>query len=242
MSLEGQVAVITGGSKGVGRAVALRFAKLGLKQVIGARGVSDLEKVVQEIRDVGGEAVGVPTDVSDPADAKNLVTSAMDEYGNLDILINNAGVGIYGDIEKFYLTDLDTLLSINLKGTYYCSQAAFRIMKQQKSGHVINVASIAGKMGLPQESAYNASKFGMVGVGQSLKKEGMPYGIRVHNVCPGGIDTPFWDEVPNPPDVSKFLTPDEVAGVVEYVATSSENVVFEDITIHPKQEYEERMI
>lgn len=242
MALENQVAVITGASTGVGRYVARRFARQNIKQVIGARSESDLESTAKEIEDIGGEVIVLPTDVSDPGECKTLIQTAVEEFGKLDILVNNAGVGIYGEIDNFYLTDLETLLSINLKGTYYCSQAAFRIMKKQKSGHIINVASIAGKMGLPRESGYNASKFGMVGIGQSLKKEGIAHNIRVHNICPGGIDTPFWDDVPNPPDRTKFLDADEVASVVDYVANSSANVVFEDITLHPRDEYIERMV
>ncbi|HKJ68125.1 MAG TPA: SDR family oxidoreductase [bacterium] len=237
MSLNGKVAVITGGSTGVGRAVGEIFAGEGVRVVLAARTESQLEAAAEALREAGGDVLAVPTDVSSRKDCERLMATAVEHFGPVDILVNNAGVGIYNPVDKMTDQELDPLLAINLKGTIYCSQAVYLRMKERGSGHIINVASIAGKMGLPRESGYNASKFGMVGFGQSLKKEAIRYGVRVHNICPGGINTPFWDGVQDKPDLSQFLDPEHVAGLVHYVAASPERMVFQDIIVHPHNEY-----
>lgn len=237
MSLDGKVAVITGGSTGVGKAVGEIFARKGVRVVLAARTESRLKAAAESLRKAGGEVLAVPTDVSSREACEHLMSEAAGHFGLVDILVNNAGVGIYNPVDQMTDQDLETLLSVNLKGTIYCSQAVFPKMKERGSGHIINVASIAGKMGLPRESGYNASKFGMVGFGQSLKKEAIRYGVRVHNICPGGINTPFWDSVEDKPDISKFLDPEHVAGLVHYVAASPERMVFQDIIVHPHDEY-----
>ncbi len=240
MKLEAQVAVITGGSTGVGRAVGELFVQEGASVVLAARTESKLEAAAKSLRSKGGEVRAVPTDVSRRRDCEQLIAQAVEAFGTVDILVNNAGVGIYNPVDDLSDEELETLLSINLKGTIYCSQAVYPMMKERGSGHIINVASIAGKTGLPRESGYNASKFAMVGFGQSLKKEAIRYGVRVHNICPGGINTPFWDDVPDKPDISKFLDPAHVAGLVHYVALSPAMMVFDDIVVHPHHEYLER--
>lgn len=240
MTLEGQVAVITGGSTGVGRSVGELFVQDGAQVVLAARTESKLKAAAESLRSRGGDVLAVPTDVSKRKHCEQLIAQAVDAFGKVDILVNNAGVGIYNPVDDLSDEELETLLSINLKGTIYCSQAVFPMMKERGSGHILNVASIAGKVGLPWESGYNASKFAMVGFGQSLKKEGIRYGVRVHNICPGGINTPFWDDVPEKPDISEFLDPDHVAGLVHYVAVSPEVMVFDDIVVHPHHEYLER--
>jgi len=237
MSLHGKVAVVTGGSTGVGKAVGEIFAREGVRVVLAARTESRLKAAAESIRNAGGEVLAVPTDVSNREACEHLMSEAEEQFGPVDLLVNNAGVGIYNPVDKMTDADLETLLSVNLKGTIYCSQAVFPKMKERGAGHIINVASIAGKMGLPRESGYNASKFGMVGFGQSLKKEAIRYGVRVHNICPGGINTPFWDSVEDKPDISKFLDPEHVAGLVHYVAASPERMVFQDIIVHPHDEY-----
>lgn len=237
MSLHGKVAVVTGGSTGVGKAVGEIFAREGVRVVLAARTESRLKAAAESIRNAGGEVLAVPTDVSNREACEHLMSEAEEQFGPVDLLVNNAGVGIYNPVDKMTDADLETLLSVNLKGTIYCSQTVFPKMKERGAGHIINVASIAGKMGLPRESGYNASKFGMVGFGQSLKKEAIRYGVRVHNICPGGINTPFWDSVEDKPDISKFLDPEHVAGLVHYVAASPERMVFQDIIVHPHDEY-----
>lgn len=240
MKLGEKVAVITGGSTGVGKASGELFVEDGASVVLAARTESKLEAAAESLRDQGGEVLAVPTDVSKRRDCERLIAKAVEAFGRVDILVNNAGVGIYNPVDEMSDEDLEMLLSINLKGTIYCSQAVFPMMKERGSGHIINISSIAGKMGLPRESGYNASKFAMVGFGQSLKKEAIRYGVRVHNICPGGINTPFWDDVPDKPDISRFLDPAHVAGLVHYVALSPEMMVFDDIVVHPHHEYLER--
>lgn len=240
MTFDRQVTVITGASTGVGLAVAKQFAQGGSNVVLAARSSDGLNRAQEAIEGLGAEALAVPTDISDREQCFALMERTMDHFGRVDCLVNNAGIGLYKPVEDVVPEDLDKALAVNFRGAMYCAQAAYDRMREQGSGHIINVASIAGKTGLPGESAYNASKFAMVGFGQSLKKEAIHHGIRVDNVCPGGIDTPFWDKVPNPPDTSNFLTADDVAGLVAYVASTSERMVFDDITVNPKNEFIDR--
>ena len=240
MTFEGQVTVVTGASTGVGLAVAKRFAQSGSHIVLAARTADDLRDAQAEVQELGADVLAVPTDVSDREQCFALIEQTMERFGRVDVLVNNAGIGLYKPVEDVLPEDLDRTLAVNFRGAMYCAQAAYNQMRERGSGHIINVASIAGKTGLPGESAYNASKFAMVGFGQSLKKEAIHHGVRVDNVCPGGIDTPFWEKVPNPPDTSNFLTANDVAGLVVYVASTSERMVFDDITVNPKNEFIER--
>ncbi|MFB6285756.1 MAG: SDR family oxidoreductase [Candidatus Bipolaricaulia bacterium] len=240
MTFDGKVTVVTGASTGVGLEVARQFAQGGSDIVLAARTADDLQTAQAEIENVGVDGLSVPTDVSDREQCFALIEQTTERFGRIDVLVNNAGIGLYKPVEDVVPEDLDKALSVNFRGAMYCAQAAYHQMREQGSGHIINVASIAGKTGLPGESAYNASKFAMVGFGQSLKKEAIHHGVRVDNLCPGGIDTPFWDKVPNQPDTSNFLTADDVAGLVVYVASTSERMVFDDITVNPKKEFIDR--
>jgi len=240
MTFDGYVTVVTGASTGVGLKVAKRFAQGGSRIVLAARTVDDLRTAQAEVETLGLDVLSVPTDVGDREQCFSLIEQTVEHFGRVDYLVNNAGIGLYKPVEDVVPADLDKALSVNFRGAMYCAQAAYHRMREQGAGHIINVASIAGKTGLPGESAYNASKFAMVGFGQSLKKEAIHHGVRVDNLCPGGIDTPFWDKVPNQPDTSNFLTADDVAGLVAYVASTSERMVFDDITVNPKNEFIER--
>lgn len=235
-----EATVVTGASTGVGRAVAKQFAQNGSNVVLAARTADDLQNAQSDVEKLGVDALSVPTDVSDREQCFALIEQTVERFGRVDVLVNNAGIGLYKPVEEVLPEDLDKTLSVNFRGAMYCAQAAYDHMREQGSGHIINVASIAGKMGLPGESAYNASKFAMLGFGQSLKKEAIHHGVRVDNLCPGGIDTPFWHKVPNPPDTSNFLTAEDVAGLVSYVVSTSERMVFEDIMVNPKAEFIER--
>jgi NAD(P)-dependent dehydrogenase (short-subunit alcohol dehydrogenase family) len=227
---------------GVGHEVAVLFSKEGGRLALAARNEQMLRTVSGQIEAGGNEALIIPTDVRDPQQCEQFIRRIITHYGRLDILVNNAGIGSFGPAEELSLQVVEDLLAVNYKGAVSCSLAAYRQMLQQGSGHIIHVASIAGKVGLPRESAYVGSKHALVGFAQSLKKEALPHGIRVDTICPGGIDTPFWEKVPmhQRPDVSRFLKPEAVAQVVLFLASAPADVVFEDIIFNPRAEYLER--
>lgn len=190
--LEGKVAIITGGNSGVGAATAKKFAQEGAKVVISARREAQLEAVANEIRETGGEVFPVVSDISKPEDAVKLVAAAVEKYGKLDILINNAGVLDNGlkAIDKFAEEDIDKVLDINTKGTMYMIREASKEMEKANYGSIVNVASVAGVMGCGG-AAYVASKAAVVGITRHTALRFASTGVRCNAICPGTIVTPM---------------------------------------------------
>jgi len=231
--LTGKVVCITGASRGLGRALAHACAAEGAKLVLGARTVPELEAVAAE---TGG--VAVPTDVRDPLEVDRLVQTALAEFGKLDVMINNAGLAVYGPLASMTADDVVLMLDTNVKGLIWGSRAALLAMKDRRSGHIVNISSIAGKLHLPNESVYCASKWAVNGFTGVLRQEAAAFGVKVTAVCPGGIDTPFWREMdyrPFPESVDPerdFMKPEEIARtVVELLATSDRYLVPEVVMV-----------
>ena len=190
--LEGKVVVITGGNSGVGAAAAKLFASEGATVVISARRKEALDAVAGEIEAAGGKVLSVPTDVSKPADCENLIKAAVDTFGKIDVLVNNAGVldsGLKG-INKFCDEDLNRVVDINQKGTMYCMRAAVGIMAEKKSGSIVNVASVAGYNG-GGGAAYVSSKAAIIGITKHTAMRYATSHVRCNVVCPGNILTPM---------------------------------------------------
>jgi len=179
-----KVVIITGGSSGIGEALARKFASIGSKVVIGARNADALKKVANEIKSDGGEIVWLQTDVSKEGDCKNLILKAVDTYGKIDILINNAGLSMRALFNTMDLKVIKYLLDVNLWGTIYCTKYALPFILEQK-GSVVGVSSIGGIKGLPGRSGYSASKFAMNGFMESLRTENMNTGLHVLMAFPG---------------------------------------------------------
>lgn len=190
--LEGKVAIITGGNSGVGAATAKKFASEGAKVVISARREAQLEAVANEIREAGGEVLPVVSDISKPEDAVKLVAAAVEKYGKLDILINNAGVLDNGlkAVDKFAEEDINKVLDINTKGTMYMIREASKEMAKANYGSIVNVASVAGVMGCGG-AAYVASKAAVVGITRHTALRFAGTGVRCNAICPGTIVTPM---------------------------------------------------
>ena len=189
----GKVAVVTGASAGIGRAAALRLAQAGIAVVLCARRRDRLEAVASEIRALGGDAVPLVTDVTVDADMDRLVATAVEQFGRLDILICNAGFGIYGAIDRISSADMQRLVDVNYMGTYRAARAALPIFRRQSSGHLFVVSSIVGKRGIPFMGAYAATKFAQVGLAESLRAELHGTGIHVTVVYPISTETEFSD-------------------------------------------------
>jgi len=192
-SYQGVRALVTGASSGIGRALALRLAREGARVALVARRTDELEKLAGEIRANGGEAAALACDVADAASSADACARALALWGGIDLLVNNAGYGHHRTFLEWELEDMERMMRVNYFGTLYFTKAILPQMVEQRRGFVVFVASVAGKIAPPEESAYAATKHAMVGLASSLSLEVEDAGVHVLTVCPGVIRTPFFD-------------------------------------------------
>ena len=205
MSLEGKVGVITGGGRGIGRAIALDFARNGADVVVAARTVTEIEKVADAVRALGREALAVPTDMTKESDIKNLITKAQEKFGKIDILVNNAGVSGADFVMDMKTEDWDRIINVNLRGVFIATREALKVMKPQKSGRIISISSGFGIEGQVTLSAYGASKAGVILFSDALAKE--LRWVKVYVINPGLIDTKLAERVPGEKDSPEIIGP-----------------------------------
>ncbi|MCB9743717.1 MAG: SDR family oxidoreductase [Alphaproteobacteria bacterium] len=233
--LKDKVVCITGASRGLGAALARAFDAEGARLALAARTQTDLDALVENLRD----AIAVPTDVRKPEEVSALIDATVGEFGHLDVMINNAGLAVYGPIGSYTAAEIDRVIDTNVKGVIHGSQAAFAVMRERREGFIINISSIAGKLHLPNESVYNASKWAVNGFTGTLWLEARKHGIKVATVCPGGINTPFWrtqEFLPFPDHIDAerdFMNADEVARSVVELVCSSREYVITDVVMQP---------
>jgi short-subunit dehydrogenase len=189
LNLSSAVIVLTGASSGIGEALAVRAAAAGARLVLGARREDRLRALAARIRAAGGTASVYPCDVTDPQQAEGLVAHALSSFGGLDVLVNNAGRGHFSSVEDTTDAMLASMFAVNTFALWYTTRPALRHMKAQRKGHIINVASIAGKIGFPYNSAYVAAKYACVGFTHALRLELMETGVHASVVCPAGVST-----------------------------------------------------
>lgn len=235
--LDEKVVVVTGASKGIGKATASAFAAVGAKVVLAARTRETLEQVAHELS-VGGVSnpdsiLAVPTDVTDADAVQRLIERTLDVYQRVDILINNAGVGHFGPVVDFAPDDWDTVLNSNLKAIYLCAKYALPSMLAQGGGQIINVLSIAAKVAFEASAAYCAAKAGALALTKVLASEVRQQNVRVTAVLPGSVHTPFWDDVPQHPDFDQMLKPEHVADTIISVCQQPPGMVTEEIVVMP---------
>lgn len=206
ITLDGKVAVVTGGTSGIGRETAILFAKAGAKVVVAGRREAEGEETVAKIREEGAEALFVRTDVSKAADVETLIQRTVTEYGHLDIAFNNAGIeGAFGPIIRQSEEDFDRTISVNLKGVWLCLKYEIRqMLKQGAGGAIVNMASVLGLVGSAGVSGYSASKHGVIGLTKTAALENAKAGIRVNAVCPGFVETPMSDRTLRIPAARKY--------------------------------------
>jgi len=196
MKLDGKVSIVTGGGRGIGRAIALRFAAEGADVIISGTTKDTLDRVAQEIGERGRRSLTVVADVADEADVERLVERTLDEFGSIDILVNNAGIAgptaLATDVTR---EDWDRTLAVNLTGAYLCAKHVLPYLIKQRSGRVINITSIAGLKAYAWRSPYSASKWGMIGLTQSLAEEVGRYDITVNAIAPGPVRGPRIESV-----------------------------------------------
>lgn len=231
--LDGQVAVITGASRGIGKAIAVALAQAGVKVVLAARTHETLQQVAADLRTHGTDALAVPTDVTDAAAVQHLIQRTLDVHGQVDILINNAGIGHFGPVVDFEPDAWDAVLNSNLKAVYLCAKYALPSMLERQRGQIINVLSIAAKVAFEASGAYCAAKAGALALTKVLASEVRHQNIRVTAVLPGSVHTPFWADVPEPPDFEQMLTAEHVATAVLSVCQQPPGMVTEEIVVMP---------
>jgi NAD(P)-dependent dehydrogenase (short-subunit alcohol dehydrogenase family) len=190
--LKGKVAVVTGGSRGIGYCIAERLLREGANVYICARGAKILKQSLEELRQHGdGRVEGMVADVTLYEDCRKLIRTAAEHFGGIDILVNNAGIGIMKPVDQLTPAEWDATIHTNLSGVFYCCREAIPIMRQRGGGYILNISSLAGVNPFPGGSAYNASKFGLNGFSEAMMQDVRYDGIRVSYIMPGSVDTDF---------------------------------------------------
>ncbi|MFO7245797.1 MAG: SDR family oxidoreductase [Thermaerobacter sp.] len=225
-ALQGRTAVVTGASRGIGRAIVRRLAAEGVRMVAVARSRDALEELARELP---GTVIPAAADIRDPAAVDGVRDLALDRLGHVDILVNNAGVGHFGLIEELTPEQWDEMFDVNLKGAYLMCRAFVPHMKERRSGHIINIASVAGLVTFPRGAGYCASKWGVIALTETLIQELKPYELKVSAICPGSVQTHFGGTPPR--DYS--LRPEDVAEMVAVVASQPRGVILNQIVMRP---------
>ncbi|MEA5507659.1 3-oxoacyl-[acyl-carrier-protein] reductase [Halotia wernerae UHCC 0503] len=226
--LRGKVALVTGASRGIGRAIALELAAQGATVVVNyASSSAAAENVVAEIAQAGGQALALQADVSQVSQVEVLLNAVMDKFKRIDILINNAGITRDTLLLRMKPEDWQAVIDLNLTGVFLCTRAASKVMLKQRSGRIINIASVAGQMGNPGQANYSAAKAGVIGFTKTVAKELASRGITVNAVAPGFIATDMTSNLSNTEDILKYIPlgrygqPEEVAGMVRFLAADA---------------------
>jgi 3-oxoacyl-[acyl-carrier protein] reductase len=226
-ALSEQVAIVTGASRGIGRATAIALAATGVKVVVNyAQSSGAAEEVVQEIEKNGGNAIALKADVSKTEEVDSLIEQTLKTFGRIDILVNNAGITRDTLLLRMKLEDWQAVIDLNLTGVFLCTKAVSKVMLKQKSGRVINITSVAGLMGNPGQANYSAAKAGVIGFSKTVAKELAVRGITVNAVAPGFIVTDMTndlkaDEILKYIPLARYGQPEEVAGMIRFLATDS---------------------
>jgi len=231
--LEGKTAVVTGASRGIGLAIARSLARMGAKLAICARDAAKLENAAEELRREGGTVLAVQADVSRAQDAAALVQKSEQTLGPIEILVNNAGTGYFGPTHEATEANWDTVLDTNLKSVFLLSKAVARGMIERRGGHIINIASLAGKNAFPGGGIYCASKWGLLGLTECMAEDLRAYGIRVSAICPGSVHTEFSPHAGKDP--RKMLQPEDIAHAVEMIVTQAPQSFISEILMRPTQ-------
>jgi 3-oxoacyl-[acyl-carrier protein] reductase len=229
--LAGKIALVTGGSRGIGLAIARRLGQMGARVAICARRQAQLEQAASSLRSENIEALAVPADVTCGDEALSLVNETQREWGPIDILVNNAGTGVFGPFHEFGEKEWDTVLDTNLKAVFLLSRAVAPEMIRRETGHIINISSLAGKSAFANGAIYCASKWGLMGLTGAMAEDLRAHGVRVSAVCPGSVATEFPGH--GGKNVSKKLQPDDVAHAVAALVTQSPGSFISEVDIRP---------
>ncbi|ANF49164.1 oxidoreductase [Chryseobacterium glaciei] len=242
-NIEGKVVTITGASSGMGKAIAVELAKNGAKVVLGARRTEQLQQLVEEIKSKGGEAAFAQIDVKNKADLIRLVNTAVEQYGKLDVIVNNAGVSQLSRIDELDIDGWEEMIDINLKGVLYGMAAAIPVFKQQRSGHIVNIISTSGIKIVPMQGVYAGTKNAIRTIAEAFRQESDGT-IRITGISPGFVKTDFADNIKN--EEMKIaiqkgmeqiaIDPIAIANAVIYAISQPDDVEIGDIVIRPSKQ------
>lgn len=245
-NIKDKVIVITGASSGLGEATAKMLSAAGATVVLGARRTDRINALAKELTENGGKALAITTDVVNAADVKKLVDEAVKQFGKVDVIINNAGIMPQSLLNKLKIDEWDQMIDVNIKGVLYGIAAALPYMEQQKSGHIINVSSVAGHKVRPGGTVYSATKHAVRVITEGLRQEVKPYNIRTTIISPGAVDTELPKSI-SEPDVAEriqqfykelAISPDSFARAVIYAISQPDDVDINEILYRPtKQDY-----
>jgi NADP-dependent 3-hydroxy acid dehydrogenase YdfG len=233
-ALQGQVAIVTGAGRGIGHAIATAMAREDATVVLAARTRQQLAATAAAIRESGGTALAIPTDVTQDAAVEAMVEQAIAELGRVDALVTAAGAASFGPVVSSKPADWDAILAVNLRAVMVCCHAVLPVMIRQRRGTIINVASVAAQRAIPGAAVYTATKAGVVGFSRVLAEELRAEGVRVGVLVPGAVDTPLWDTIPNSPDRSRMLRPEDVARAAVLMASLPPGAALEELTLLPQ--------
>jgi clavulanate-9-aldehyde reductase len=242
--LSSRVVAVTGASSGIGEATALACARAGAAVALAARRLDRIEALAQRIVADGGRAIAVQTDVGEEPEAQAFVQRAHSELGRLDVLVNNAGVMLLGPIENAPTEEWRQMIHANVYGVLYCTHAALPLMREQGSGHIVNVSSVAGRFARAGSGVYNLTKFGVGAFSESLRQEIAPAGLRVTLIEPGAVATELVEQ--NRPEIRQViagvladvepLRSEDIANAILYAISQPPNVAINEVLVRPSQQ------
>ena len=231
MLLEGKTALITGAGRGIGRGIALAFAEQGCDIAAVARTADEVNGTVDAVKRTGRKALALVADVANAHDVRAMTDETLKAFGHVDILVNNAGYACFKPFTDLSLEEWQRTLDVNLTGVFLCTKAVLPSMIARKTGRIINISSVAGLKPLVDQTAYCASKHGLNGLSKTLAMELRQYGIGVHSICPGGVDTRLAQEAMPGRDKSDWMTPEDIAHACLYLASLSPRATTDEIVV-----------
>ncbi|MEH6906897.1 SDR family oxidoreductase [Neobacillus drentensis] len=231
--LKDQIAIITGGSRGIGKEIAVKLAESGMKlTIVGSS--TQVSETAEELKKMGYDNVlPVQADVSKEEDMKAVVKKTLEAYGSIDLLVNNAGLGFFKLTEEVSLEEWKKVFEVNVQGVFLATKAVLPHMKDQKSGTIINISSDVARYTIPNGAAYTATKYAVQGFSGSVAQEVREYGIRVGTINPGMVDTYFAESTQGLPEKEDWLKVGDIANAVVYMASAPKHMIIDEIVIHP---------
>jgi NAD(P)-dependent dehydrogenase (short-subunit alcohol dehydrogenase family) len=235
-SLNGKVVLITGGGRGLGATLCETLAEAGAIVIAADVRLDLAEQVAKTLQEKGLAAIALPLDVTDDRQSEAIIQKIIDQYGQIDVLINNAGIDVTLPVEELEIADFDRVLKVNLHAPFVLSKLVFPLMKQQSGGHIVNIASTAAKRTWANASAYHASKWGLLGLSHALHVEARPHKVKVTAVVAGGMQTPFiLDRFPDVP-LEKLQDPKHIATTIRFILLQPDETVIPEVMVLPMQE------
>jgi 3-oxoacyl-[acyl-carrier protein] reductase len=231
MELKDKVAIVTGGSSGIGKAIAEKLCQEGVKVAILSEKPDEIKQTVEEIKKKGGDAFAAPADLTKDDEVKNAVDKVLEHYKGVDIIVNNAGLGIFKPIHEMSVKEFDLHINVMLRGHFLVTKHLLPQLYEKKAGHVIFISSLWAKRFCAKCSGYTAAKFGIRGFVQSLREEARHHNVKVTNIMPGTVKSPFFEKVDWETDLSKALETEDVANLISDLLKYPDRAVVEEVIL-----------